>query len=251
MPYGNTLLVVDPAVVINPSIHASLPYDWHRDLKPVSTLTASPLVLTVPAASPARDVNGLIALARASPRRSRAGNEGAQALSFASAGVGTTPHMAGELFKLRIDADMVHVPYKGSGPAMADLVAGRVSMAFSTLTAALPFIRDGRLRALATSGDRRAAVLPDVPTVAEAGVPGFEVKFWTALFVARDTPDPFVARLNAEARRALGHPELRAALERVSEAAAGSTVDEAEAFVAAEHAKWAAVVRDAHVTAAP
>jgi len=136
---GYTLLVMDPAIVINPSLLAKVPYDLNRDLLPVTILSSSPLVLVINAKVPANNVQELVNLARSQPGK----------LSFASAGIGTTPHMAGEMFKARIQQNITHVPYKGSGPAMTDLLAGQVQMSFSSITAALPFIKDGRLRGLA------------------------------------------------------------------------------------------------------
>ena len=233
---GYTLLVVDPALVINPSLQAKVPYRL-GDLQPITVLTASPLVLTVNPRLPVKDMSELISYAKV--------NKGK--VNFASAGVGTTPHMAGELLKLRSGADLMHIPYKGSGPAMADLVAGEVQMAFSTITAALPFVKDNRIRALATSGTKRAPVLPDLPTVAEAGAPNFEVIFWTSLFVPAATPQPVQARLHAEALKALQHPEMRAAFAKVSETPGGNSIAEAGAFIKAESTKWSQAVKDGNI----
>jgi len=235
-PDGYTLLVVDPAVIINPSLQAKVSYNL-KDLQPVTVLTASPLVLTVTNNLPAKDMPGLIAYAKANPGK----------VNFASAGVGTTPHMAGELLRLRSGADITHIPYKGSGPAMADLVAGQVQMAFSTVTAALPFIKDARIRGLATSGAKRAAALPELPTVMEAGVPNFEVIFWTTLFAPAGMPPAVLERVHAEAIKALEHPEMRAAMARVSETPSGTSVEGAAGFVKAENTKWAQVVKDGNL----
>jgi tripartite-type tricarboxylate transporter receptor subunit TctC len=233
---GYTLLVVDPALVINPSLQAKVPYKT-ADLAAVSGLTASPLLLTVNPKVPVKDMAGLISYAKANPGK----------VNFASAGIGTTPHMAGELLKLRAGAEITHIPYKGSGPAMADLVAGEVQMAFSTITAALPFVKDSRIRALATSGTRRASALPDLPTVSEAGAPNFEVIFWTGLFAPSGTPPAVLAKLNAETLKALQHPEMRAAMAKVSESPSGSSLADAGAFVKAESVKWAQAVKDGNI----
>jgi tripartite-type tricarboxylate transporter receptor subunit TctC len=233
---GYTLLVVDPALVINLSLQPKVAYAL-KDLQPVSLLTASPLVLTVTNGMPAKDVGGLLAYAKANPGK----------VNFASAGIGTTPHMAGELLKLRSGADLIHIPYKGSGPAMADLVAGQVQMAFSSITAALPFIKDNRIRGLATSGSKRPAVLPDLPTVAEAGVPNFEVIFWTTLFAPAGLPPAVLARVHDDAQKALQHPEMRAAMAKVSEVPGGTSVSGAADFVKVEAAKWAQVVKDGNI----
>lgn len=234
---GYTLLIMDPAIVINPSLLPKVPYDIHKDLSPVTILSSSPLVLAINAKVPATSVQDLVTLARSQPGK----------LSFASAGVGTTPHMAGEFFKARIKQDLVHVPYKGSGPAMADLIAGQVQMTFSSITAALPFIKDGRLRGLATTGEKRATALSNLPTIAESGFPGFEVNLWLAVFVPSKTPQEIVVRLNSDLRRALQQPDVKSGFEKVGAEPVGSTPHEAALFVNNEFAKWAAVIKTANI----
>jgi tripartite-type tricarboxylate transporter receptor subunit TctC len=236
---GYTLVLMDPAIVINPSLLSKVPYDIHKDLVPVTILSSSPLVLTTNAKVPATSVAELVNLAKAQPGK----------LSFASAGVGTTPHMAGELLKARIQQDIVHVPYKGAGPAMTDLLGGQVPMAFSSITAALPFIKDGRLRGLATTGSKRVAALPNVPTMIEAGYAGFEVNLWLGLFAPSRTPKNVVATLNAEIRKALQNPAVAAGFEKVGAEPLGNTPPEAAAYVRSEFAKWAKVVKDAKLRA--
>ena len=234
---GHTLLIMDPAIVINQSLLPKVSYDVNKDLLPVTVETFSPLVLAVNAKVAAQNVQELVALARAQPGK----------LSFASAGIGTTPHMAGELFKDRIRQNLLHVPYKGSGPAMADLIAGQVQMTFSSITAALPFIKDGRLRGLATTGGKRAAALAELPTVAESGFPDFEVNLWLAIFVPSQTAPQIVARLNAELRKGLQHPDMRSALEKVAAEPIGNSPQDARRFVQNEFAKWAAVVKAGNI----
>jgi tripartite-type tricarboxylate transporter receptor subunit TctC len=229
---GHTLVLMDPAIVINPSLLPKVPYDIHTDLVPVTILSNSPLVLTVNAKVPATSVAELVNLAKSQPGK----------LSFASAGVGTTPHMAGELLKARIQENIVHVPYKGAGPAMTDLLGGQVPMAFSSITAALPFIKDGRLRGLATTGSKRVAALPNVPTMIEAGYAGFEVNLWLGLFAPSSTPKNVVATLNAEIRKALANPGVAGGFEKVGAEPLGNTPPEAAAYVRNEFAKWAKVV---------
>ena len=236
---GYTLVIMDPAIVINPSLLPKVPYDIHRDLVPVTVLSNSPLVLTINAKVPATSVAELVNLAKSQPGK----------LSFASAGVGTTPHMAGELLKARIQQDIVHVPYKGAGPAMTDLLGGQVPMAFSSITAALPFIKDGRLRGLATTGSKRVAALPNVPTMIEAGYAGFEVNLWLGLFTPSSTPKNVVATLNAEIRKALQNPAVAAGFEKVGAEPLGSTPPEAAAYVKSEFTKWDKVVKDAKLRA--
>ena len=230
---------MDPAIVINPSLLAKVPYDINKDLAAATILSSSPLVLAINARVAANSVQELVKLAAAQPGK----------LSFASAGIGTTPHMAGELFKSRIRQTITHVPYKGSGPAMTDLIAGQVQMTFSSITAALPFIKDGRLRALATTGAKRAAALPDVPTLAEAGFSGFEVNLWLGLFVPAATPADTVAKLNAKLRQALQHAEVRSGFEKVGADPVGNSPPDAAVFVRNEFKKWAEVIRAANIKA--
>lgn len=234
---GYTMLVMDPAIVINQSLQPKVPYDVLKDFRTVTIATSSPLVLAINPKVGARTVPELVGIAKARPGT----------LSFASAGVGTTPHMAGEFFKARIAQDIVHVPYKGSGPAMTDLIAGNVQMTFSSIAAAIPFFKDARLVGLATTGPKRVAALSELPTMVEAGFPGFEVELWQGLFVPSVTPKDTVARLHAEAVKALATPEVRAALAKVGNDPVGSSQAEAERFVRAELAKWAKLVKDAGI----
>ena len=239
-PDGYTLVLMDPAIVINPSLQQKVPYDVIKDLQAVSVVGSSPLVLAINPTLPVKDVAQLVEFARANPGK----------LNFASAGIGTTPHMAGELLKLRVNAEATHVPYKGSGPAMADVVSGRVQMLFGSITAALPFIRDGRVRGIATTGVRRSAALPELPTVIEAGFPGFDVDLWLGVFAPSNLPPPVLSRLNAEIRIALEQPDVRAAFAKVGVEPRGTSLEEGTAFVRAEYDKWARVVRDARLKAA-
>jgi len=151
------------------------------------------------------------------------------------------------MFKARIQQNITHVPYKGSGPAMTDLIAGQVQLTFSSITAALPFIKDGRLRGLATTGAKRAAALSNLPTVAESGFAGFEVNLWLAVFVPGDTPKDIVARLNSELRKALQHPDIKSGFEKVGADPVGNSPQEAAAFVKNEFTKWAQVIKTANI----
>lgn len=236
---GYTLLIMDPAIVINPSLLPKVPYDIHKDLAPVTIVSNSPLVLAINAKVPASSVQELVNLAKSQPGK----------LSFASAGVGTTPHMAGEMFKARIQQNIVHVPYKGSGPAMTDLIAGQVQMTFSSITAALPFIKEGRLRGLATTGAKRAAALSSLPTMTESGFPGFDVNLWLGVFVPSSTPKNIVAALNSEIRKALQNPAVAAGFEKVGADPLGNSPQEAAAYVKNEFTKWAKVIKDANLRA--
>ena len=235
-PDGHTLVLMDPAVVINPVLQEKALYEM-KDLATVAVIGSSPLVLTVNPKLPVTDVAQLVRFAKANPDK----------LNFATPGIGTTPHMAGELLKARAGIDMAHVPYKGSGPAMADLAAGQVQVGFSSITGALPFIKDGRLRALATSGSNRSAALPDLPTFIEAGYPGFEVDLWLGIFAPAATPATSVARINDEIRSALRDPAVMAAFAKVGVEPRSANPEESARFVRAEHDKWAQVVTGAHL----
>lgn len=235
-PDGQTIVIMDPAVVINPVLQEKPLYEL-KDLATVSVVGTSPLVLTVNPSLPVTSVAQLVQYARANPGK----------LNFASAGIGTTPHMAGELLKARAGIDMAHVPYKGAGPAMADLAAGQVQVGFGSITGALPFIKDGRLRALATSGPRRSSALPDVPTIIEAGYPGFEVDLWIGVFAPVNTPAAVVARLNSEIGTALKDPAVRAAFAKVGVEPRIDSPEESARFVRSEYEKWAQVVTSANL----
>ena len=237
---GHAIVLMDPAIVVNPALQEKPLYDLFKDLATVAVVGSSPLVLVANPRLPATDVAQLVQYAKANPGK----------LNFASAGIGTMPHMAGELLKLRTGTDMAHVPYKGSGPAMADLAGGQVQWAFSSITAALPFIQDGRLRALATSGPKRSAALPELPTLIEAGYPGFEVDLWLGIFAPANTPVQTVARLNSEIRGAQGDPAVASAFAKVGVEPRGTTPEEGARFVRGETDKWAKVVAGAKLKAA-
>jgi tripartite-type tricarboxylate transporter receptor subunit TctC len=237
-PDGHTLVIMDPAVVINPVLQEKPLYEM-KDLATVAVVGSSPLVLTVNPKLPVTDVAELVQFAKANPGK----------LNFASAGIGTTPHMAGELLKGRAGIDMAHVPYKGAGPAMADLAAGQVQVGFSSITGALPFIKDGRLRGLATSGTKRSAALPELPTFIEAGYPDFEVDLWLGIFAPANTPPAALARINAEIRSALRDQAVTAAFAKVGVEVRSASPEESARFVRAEHDKWAQVVTGAKLRA--
>ncbi|HTJ99525.1 MAG TPA: tripartite tricarboxylate transporter substrate binding protein [Bordetella sp.] len=234
---GYTMMVVDPALIINPSLMANLPYDALRDFTAVSMLTVSPLMLSVTNSLPAKSVADLQGLAKS----------GTQGLSFASAGIGTTPHMAGELFKLKTQGNFTHVPYKGSGPAMTDLISGQVQFSFSTIAAASPFVTTGKIRALATTGDKRSPDWPQLPTVAET-LPGFKVLFWTGLFVPSQTPPDVVRKLNEAVTKVWQSSEAQDALKKIGETPAPPmTSPQSQEFVQSESKMWATVVKDANI----
>jgi len=234
---GYTLALMDPAIVINPTLQADVPYDLFKNLQTVSIVSSSPEVLVVSPALPANSFAELVAYGKANPGK----------LNFASAGIGTTPHLAGEMFKLRTGIEATHVPYKGIGASFADMMSGKVQMAFSSIAGALPFTLDNRVKPLATTGRKRSAVYPDLPTVAEAGLLGFEVDLWLGVFAPAGMPEPVLARLNAELKKALEAASLRAALAKVGVEPRGTSPQESAAFVRGEFDKWKQVITDGKI----
>jgi tripartite-type tricarboxylate transporter receptor subunit TctC len=218
---------------VNVSLFAKLPYDPIRDFAPIALVLEAEGLLVVHPSVPANGVPELIALARAKPG----------ALSFASAGMGTASHLAGELFKSMAKVDMVHVPYKGNVPAITDLLAGQTSLIFATMPTVLPHAKAGKLRALATIGPVRSTAVPDLPTVAEAALPGFEVTNWIGLFAPAGTPPEVVQRVNVEVLRVMQSREVEARLPNEGARFIATTPAGFGEFVKAEIAKWAPVVK--------
>ena len=218
---------------VAPVLFKNLPVDPNRDLLPVSLLALNPSVLIVHADLPIHTLPELIAYAKANPGK----------LSYASAGNGSISHLATELLKTSAQIDMLHVPYKGGGAASADLLAGNVSLMIETITNAQTLVKTGKVRAIANSGSRRWPTAPDLPTFAEAGVPGYQVDSWTGLFVAAGTPKTIVDRLSAEVAKASRDPGYRNAMAQLGVEAASSTPDAFASFVRAEMTKWARVVQ--------
>ena len=236
-PDGYTLVLMDPAIVINPTLQADIPYDLFKNLQTVSIVSSSPEVLVVSPTLPVNTFSELVAYGKANPGK----------LNFASAGIGTTPHLAGEMFKLRTGIDATHVPYKGIGASYTDMMSGKVQMAFSSIAGALPFTADNRVRAIATTGTKRSNVYPDLPTVAEAGLPGFEVDLWLGVFAPAGLPGPALARLNGEMQKALEAPDLKAALAKVGVEPRGTSAEAGAAFLRAEFDKWKQVITDGKI----
>jgi tripartite-type tricarboxylate transporter receptor subunit TctC len=237
-PDGYTQLIIDPALVINPSLQARVPYDVFRDFRPVSMLTSSPLVLVVPPDLPARDIQEFIAVAR-----SRKGR-----LTYASAGVGTTPHLAGEMFSLRTGCEATHVPYRGIAAGFADMMTGQVQFSFSSIAGARGLVADGKLRALATTGARRSAVYPDLPTMQEAGMDGFTVDLWLSLLLPFATPEPIVSRMHDAVLEVLRRPDTALNLDRVGAEPRGTNSAEATSILRAEYETWRKVIAEAKIT---
>jgi tripartite-type tricarboxylate transporter receptor subunit TctC len=224
---------------INPSIYKSMPYDPVKSFQPVTLIGTNANVLVVGAASPYKSVQEVIAAAKAKPG----------SISFASAGNGTSQHLSGELFKSLAGIQMEHVPYKGSGPAIQDVMAGHVPMMFDTTVVAAPHIQSGKVRALAVTSTKRVPSLPSVPTMTEAGVKGYEIVSWQGIFAPAGTPKEVVQRLNAEVVKILAMPDIRERLAALGLDPVGNSPDEFAAFQKGEIAKWAKVVKEAKISA--
>ena len=237
-PDGYTLLLNAISTHgIGPHLFAKLPYDPVKDFAPIGLVASIPLVLVVHADVKATSVAELIALAKATPGR----------VSFATPGKGGAPHMAAELFMQATGTEMLHVPYKGSGPAVIDLAEGRVHIMFDGVPALDPHIRSGKLRPIAANSAKRNAVLADVPTFAELGMPGMEVSLWYGLVAPAGTPQPVLERLNGELAKALASAAVREGFARQSIEPGGGSADDFARFMAAESARWARVVKAARI----
>jgi len=235
---GYTLLMATTGVMaINNALYKNMTYDAAKDLEPVIYVASITNVLIVPPDFPARSVAELVALAKKEPGK----------LTFASSGAGASTHMSAELFKSMTGTDIVHVPYKGSGPAMPDLMSGRVHMMFENAPGAVPHIKAGKLRALGQTGLKRSSALPDVPTIAESGVPGYESLSWSGIAVAAGTPKPIVEKLNRDLNAVLAMPDMR---QKLAEQGAETIGGPPEAFakhIAAEREKWSRVIKTANI----
>lgn len=234
-PDGYTLIVVSSSHGINPSVYKALPYDTMRDLAPVSLLMSGPALLVTHPSVPAKSVKELVALARARPG----------ALTFGSAGIGTPPHLGGELFKILAKVEMTHVPYKGNASAFIDLMAGEISLMFPNIVSGLPHVKQGKMRGMAVSSKQRSSIAPEIPTVAESGLPGYEMGSWFGLVAPGGTPAPVIGKLQQETARALQLPDVKDKLTAQGVEAIGSTPDEFRKFLQAEIARWEKVIRAA------
>ncbi len=236
---GYTLLLISTAYAFNTSIYKKLPYDPAKSFVPVALLGSGPGVLVVNPALPVSSVGELIALAKERPGK----------LNNASAGVGSFQHLASELFRIQAGIQWLHVPYKGGGPAMMDLMGGQADASVGSLIQMLPHIRSGKLKALGTTGARRSPVLPDVPTVAEAGVPGYEATNWWGFLAPAGTPPAIVERLHQEVAAVQASAETKRRFDTEGAEALQMSPAAFGAFIAAETAKWARVVREAGISA--
>ena len=224
---------------VNPFLFRNMPYDPQRDFVPVAMVIEAEGLLAVHPSVPVNSVAELLALARAQPGK----------LSYASGGIGTSSHLAGELFKSMTGADIVHIPYKGNAPAIADLIGGQTQLTFATMPTVLPHVRAGKLRGLAVIGATRSAALPQLPTIAESGVPGFSVNNWIGLFAPAGTPNEIVRKVNAEVMRIMRLPEVARRMDVEGERFTPNTPEEFAAFIRSEVAKWGKVVKDAGLKA--
>lgn len=239
-PDGYTLVLgtIGP-IAVSPSLYNKIPYDPLKDLTPVSQAANALNVLVVHPSLPVKTLKEFIALARARPGE----------LNFGSSGAGATDHLAGELFNAMAGVKLVHVPYKGGAPAMLDLVAGNVQLVFSTISTAIGSIQSGKIRAIALTGNQRFAVMPELPTIAEAGLTGFEVNNWYGIFVPAGTPSDVVKRLNTELVKILAMPDVRKRLLDAGIIATSSSPEAFAAYIRAEMKKWAKVIKDANIKA--
>jgi tripartite-type tricarboxylate transporter receptor subunit TctC len=236
---GYTILMATTGVMaINNALFKNMPYDAAKDFEPVLFVASITNVLAVPLDLPAKSVAELVALAKKDPGK----------LSFASSGAGSSTHLSAELFKSMAGIDVLHIPFKGSGQALVDVIAGRVSMIFDNMPSALPHIKGGKLRALGVTGSKRSSALPEVPTIAEAGVAGYESLSWSGLAVPAGTPREIVQRLNREGAMALGSNDMRQKLAEQGADAVGGGPEVFAAHVRAERDKWSKLVRERNIT---
>ena len=233
-PDGYTLLLGAVAThAINPTLYAHIPYDAQKDFEPVTQIASTPNVLIVNPSLPVHSVRELIAYAKAHPGT----------LNFGSGSTGSAGHLAGELFKRMAGIDMTHVPYKGAAPAMTDLIAGQVQLMFDNLASALTQIKAGKVRALAVTTAKRTPLAPDLPTIAESGLPGFDINTWFGLFVPAKTPQPVVQRLHDEFVKALNAPDVREKMLALGAEPVGNTPAQFAAYIRTESGKYAKVIK--------
>ena len=236
-PDGHTLLVTPAPFTIVPSLIAKLPYDPAKDFEPITLINTTPLVVVVHPGVPAKSVKDLIALAKAKPG----------SINYGSSGSGGSNHLAGELFNALAGVRMVHVPYKGNAPALTDLLGGHVDLVFNGLTSAMPLIKSGKLRALAVTSIKRTGSLPDMPTLDELGLKGFQAVAWNGLSAPARTPKDIIAKINADVLKVVRSPELAERLRAEGSDPVGNSPEQYAAFLRDEIAKWSKVIKFAGV----
>ncbi|WP_151447671.1 tripartite tricarboxylate transporter substrate binding protein [Lacisediminimonas profundi] len=236
-PDGYSLVIVAPGHASNVSLYKKLPYDTLADFEPVMLLLTQPSMLVVHASVPVNSVAELLALAKSKPG----------VMNYASGGNGSSQHLAAAMFASMAGLDMVHVPYKGSGPAEAALLGGQVNMMFASMVTALPQVKQGRLRALAVSSEKRSTATPDLPTVAESGVSGYSAVAWAGLLAPKGTPAPIVARLNAEIAKIMASPDMKERLSGLGAEFVPNSPKDFDGFIRSEITRWADVVKRANI----
>lgn len=236
-PDGYTLLIIQPSLTINPSMIRKLPYDAQRDFAPISLTVDAAQMMTVNPSVPAKNVKDLIALAKAKPGQ----------IMFGSPGIGTSPHLTAELFKLTAGVDMPQVLFKGSGMAYVSLMSGEVSVAFATVLSAMPHVKGGKIRPLGVTTARRVAAVPDVPTIAESGLPGFETSQWFGFLAPARTPRPVIDRLHESIRRGSTSPDVQERLTAQGVDVVNRTPEEFAAVIQRELVQWAKVIKAAGI----
>ncbi|MFN7121379.1 MAG: Bug family tripartite tricarboxylate transporter substrate binding protein [Hydrogenophaga sp.] len=236
-PDGHTLLMGAVHHTIASSVYKKLPYDFSKDLAPITTVALVPNVLVVNATTPAKNVNELVALLKASPGK----------MAYGSNGNGTAQHLIGTQFQNQTGTDVIHIPYKGSGPLSTDLLGGQIMMSFDTITPVLPHIKAGKLRALAVTTAKRSAALPDVPTLEEAGLKGFNIGTWFGVLAPAATPQDIVSRLNAEMVKVIQSPEFRSRMAEIGAEPIGDTSAQMAQQIASETEKFGKLVKEAKV----
>ncbi len=237
-PDGYNIVIMDPAIVINPTLQKSMPYDIFKDLVTVSIVNSSPEVLVVAPQLGIKTYADLLAYGKANPGK----------LNYASAGVGTTPHLAAAMWAQRTGIVATHVPYKGVGPSFVDLMSDKVQMEFSSIAGALPFTSKGSVIPLATTGTVRSPVYPDLPTIAEAGLPGYDVDLWLGIYGPAGMPPGVLATLNSGINKALKDDQLKTAFAKFGLTPRGTSLAEGAAFTKSEYEKWRKVIIDGHIT---
>jgi tripartite-type tricarboxylate transporter receptor subunit TctC len=236
-PDGYTMYITAAGLALNRYLFPSINYDPIADFAPVTLICLFPNMLVVPNSSPLHSVNDLVAEAKKSPRK----------ITFASPGHGSSPHMSGELFKYLAKVDLTHVPYRGAAPAITDILAGRIDTYFAVMASGLPLVQNGQLRALGVTTAERVQAAPQVPTIAEAGVPGYDTSSWFAFFVPAKTPPEIVRKMRADTAAVLAEPPIKAKLDQLGLIPVGSTPEELGTHLKAEMDKWAPVIKAANI----
>jgi tripartite-type tricarboxylate transporter receptor subunit TctC len=240
-PDGYTLLIANVSFVVNPYLYPKMPYDPLKDFMPVTMVNSAPLLLVVHPSVAAKSVTELVAYAKSHPGQ----------LNYGSGGLGSTPYLAAELFKSLSGIDVVHVPYKGGAPALSDLVGGQLSFMIENMPGTMPYARSGNLRALAITSPLRSPLAPELPTMAEAGVPGYEMSGWNGIFAVKGTPPEIVARLHSEVAKILRTPEMRQELAALGAEPVGDTQEEFGAFLKADMARWGKIIQEKGIRSDP